>query len=270
MTDFSLPTLDYLRSVTLRHPGDCSLLGVTPDLSIYAEEIYGSDGWIAQHCLSPSGEFLESIDESEDNAGRQGASVTPLALPDVAVRSSSGWQTMWLNFAGPRHRGMRVLERIDDLVRPFSIQDRIHLSQHPALVMPPPMVLGLAESYVLAEMRTAIPGVYFVCRRLRIAHLVVPPGVDEMGEPFDYDTRVIYAAHFAARSAALDDSLIAQMQPLPGVSLMRPMDCVITGDHLLVADGGEGERVSAIHLWQLSYPVPILTAEEQRLKRIYG
>jgi len=255
-----------VRSFSLRHKGDCLLLGVTPDHHVYVEEIYGADGWIAQHHYDPDGTLIESIDESDG----QITITAPLTLPDNALKSASGWGTMWLNFAGPRHRGIRALERIDQLVRPFTLQDKIHLSTHPLLDLPAPHILGLAESYVLSEAHTAMSGLYLVCRRLRIAYLVIPPGVDEQGEAYDYDTRVLHIAHFAARTPSLDESLIDQMQPLPGIVPTRPMDCVISGDHLFIADGGGDTRLSAVHVWRLEWGVPLLTPDEKLFKQIYG
>ncbi|MBK8021451.1 MAG: hypothetical protein IPK19_08470 [Chloroflexi bacterium] len=278
MTDLILPDLEFIRTIPLKHAGDCSLLGVTPDQRIFAEEIHGSDGWLARHSLTWEGEWIASVDESNDalstcqpaTSTTGAAAHSALDLPEGTVTSASGWQTMWLNFAGPRHRGLRVLERIDAMVRPFSVQDRLRLSDHPALKLPPHLVLGLAESYVLRETPTAVLGVYFVCRRLRIAHLLPALAADDAGDPYDYDTRVLYVAHFAARNASLEDSIVDQMGPFPGITPSRPMDAVIVGDHLFVADGGEGERLSAVHIWRLSYRVEILTPEQQRLKRIFG
>lgn len=266
MTDLILPQLEYIQTHSLKHSGDCCLLAVTSDQHIYAEEIYGAEGWLAQHHLSPDGSFVATIDEDDGRTKVE----QPLPLPEDAAQPATGWHTMWLNFAGPRHRGIRSLERVDELVRPFTLQDKIHLSQHPALKMPPPMILGLAESYVLAEAKTVVPGVYFVCRRLRIAFVTGKTETDETGEPFDYDSRVIYVAHFAARSAALDESLVDQMQPLPGITPSRPMDCAIFGNQLYVADGGEADRVSAVHVWKITSSMEILTEAEKMIRRIYG
>lgn len=267
MTDVVVPQLAYIRSFLLKHSGECCLLAISPDLHIFAEEIYGEDGWLAQHHLDSDGNFVESIDE--DSGSHQ--VTAPLDLPDDSVRPASGWQTMWLNFAGPRHRGMRTLERVDELVRPFTVQDKMRLSQHPALNdVPQMMLLGLAESYVLAEARTAVPGLYFVCRRLRLAYRLAEARIDEDGEPYDYDSRVLYIAHFAAHHPALDDSLVDQMLPLPGLTPARPMDCAIFDDHLLVADGSNGDQPNAIHLWKITSQAEILSTEEKLRRKIYG
>jgi hypothetical protein len=266
MADLILPDLTYLHTFTLSHHGDCSLLGVTPAGDLFVEELYGEGGWLAQHHLSAHGMLLASIDEAE------GAHTltAPLPLPADAVRSRSGWATMWLNFAGARHRGMRALERVDDLVRPFSVQDKFRLGAHPMLNLPAPHILGLAESYVLAEANTPITGLYFVCRRARIAHVLPAPAVDDDGNPYDYDTRALYIAHFAARSAAQDESLIDQIRPMPGVTPIRPMDCAIVADRLYIADGGDPNRLSAVHVWSLDWGIDLLTPEEQLRRRIYG
>jgi hypothetical protein len=266
MDDLILPDLVHLHTFALRHPGDCSLRGITPAGEVFVEEIYGEEGWLAQHHLSPEGVFLASVDEE---AGAR--SVTEaLPVPEDAARSRSGWATMWLNFAGARHRGVRALERIDDLVRPFTIQDKIRLGAHPLLNLPAPHILGLAESYVLAEANTPITGLYFVCRRVRIAHLLPAPAIDADGQPYDYDTRVLHLAHFTARSAAADETLIDQIRPMPGVTPIRPMDCAIVGDRLYVTDGGEGDRLAALHIWKLEWGIELLTPEEKLHRRIYG
>ncbi len=266
MTDFKLPQLEYVRTIRLKHTGDCKLIGVTSDLQIYAEEIYTDDCWLAQHHVGADGEIITSIDEDHGNV-----SVTePLPVPTEMAQPSSGWQTMWLNFAGPRHRGLRALERVDALVRSMTIQDKMALSAYFKFNMPPPMLLGLAESYVISEAKTPITGLYFVCRRLRIAFVLPAPQTDEQGEPYDYDTRVIYGAHFAIRSAE-SESLLSEIDNLfPGVTPIRPMDCVITANHLIIADGGDTDRLSAVHLWRFNPELKALNDQERAIKRIYG
>lgn len=266
MDELILPLLHYVRTIPLAHEGTCSLMGITPDGHLYVEEIYGEGLWLAQHHFGPDDRLLEQVDEL---SGAVTVSV-PVAVPDHAQRSHSGWHTMWLNFAGPRHRGQRALERIDALVRPFTLQDKMHLANHPLMNMPPPHILGLAESYVLAEARLPLTGLYFVCRRLRIAHLVIPPAAEADGTPYDYDTRPLYLAHFAARTPSLDEDLIAQMQPMPHLTPTCPLDCALVGDLLYIADGGAAGRTSAVHIWRLDWGTTPLTHEDKLLKRIYG
>ena len=57
---------------------------------------------------------------------------------------------------------------------------------------------------------------------------------------------------------------------LISADLKRPMDCLIVSDRLYVADGGENDRLSAIHIFQCrdlpSRPSP----DEAQLKKLYG
>ena len=259
----SLP-VSYITSLPLKHNGDCCLLGVTPDLTIYAEEIYGDEGWVAQHALRLDGEYEQSIDEVYGiNEATQ-----PLDLPGTLIKSQTCWQTMALNFAGPRHRGLRGAERVVDLVRPLTIQEKMALVKQMQLDVLPPLVLGLGESYVLAEAMLVRPNLYFVCRRLRIAFALPEEQLDIDQQPYDYDTLVLYLAHFYDRGEEL--SFTNLLLNLTEVPLHRPMDCLRVGDHLFIADGGAEDRLSAIHVWRLDLPTDDLTYEEKLRKKIYG
>lgn len=256
--------VSYITSLPLKHNGDCCLLGVTPDLTIYAEETYDAEGWVAQHALRLDGEFVESVDE----VFGINDTLQPLPLPDALIKSQSGWQTMALNFAGPRHRGLRGPERALDLVRPLTLQEKMTLVQQLQLDLPPPLVLGLGESYVLAEAMLIRPHLYFVCRRLRIAYALPEEQLDADQQPYDYDTLVLYLAHFYDRGEELSFSdLVTDLTDVP---LHRPMDCLRLGDYLFIADGGELDRLSTIHVWRLDLPTDTLSYEEKLRKKIYG
>ncbi|HVU11577.1 MAG TPA: hypothetical protein VHD90_09875 [Phototrophicaceae bacterium] len=256
-----IPLIAHVATLTLKHPGDCSLLGVSPDETIYAEEVYGENAWVAQHALTSGSTLIESVDEAE---GTQ--EIQPLDLPDGTILSKSGWQTMALNFAGPRHRGLREPERIGDLVRPLDIQEKMALARRLRLDLPPPALLGLAESYVLAETRITPPNLYFVCRRLRLAIALPQAKLDADGQPYDYETRVLYLAHFYDGSEIPFGKLFENLTDVP---LHRPMDCLLVGSKLYIADGGDSERLSTIHIWQLDLPA-VPSREEQLMKKIYG
>lgn len=260
MTQAQTPPLEFIRTLPLKHGGDCNLLGVTPDLLIYVEEVYG-EGWLAQHALDLNGAVHQSMDEDE---GRQTA-ITPLELPDDAQRPLTGWHTMKLNFAGPRHRGMRGSERLLDLVRTLSIQEKMLVIDRLGLNTPPPLLFGLAESYVLAETPVHEPNLYIICRRLRLAYGLAEETTDAEGQPYDYDTRVLYAAHFYDRSQELDPPMDAVLDGLPGAPLHRPMDCLIAGGHLFVADGGGDARLNAVHIWRIELPPRKRRTLEERL-----
>lgn len=254
--------VSHVTTLPLKHNGDCSIIGVTPDRMIYAEEVYGDEGWVAQHALNADGAVVATVDERE-----AGGDAQPLPLPPEIAKPKTGWQTMALNFAGARHRGMREAERTLDLVQPLSIEDKMLLNERMKLNVMPPLLLGIADSYVLAEARVVRPALYFVCRRLRLAVALPETRVDEDGQPYDYETRVMYLAHFydCNEELRLRDSL----DDLTDVPLHRPMDCLLMDDKLYVADGGANDRPSAIHVWQIELP-EAPSDEEQLRRKIYG
>jgi hypothetical protein len=260
MTGFQTPPLEFLHTITLKHGGDCSLIGVTPDLTLYVEEVYG-EGWLAQHALNLNGDILQSLDEDE---GRQ-THESGLELPDDGERPQTGWHTMKLNFAGPRHRGMRGAERLLDVVRGLSVQEKMAAIERLKLEIPLPLLFGLAESYVLAEAPVDEPNLYIICRRLRLAYGLPQEQLDGDGQPYDYDTQVVYATHFYDRSQELDPPLDDVLAGLPGASLHRPMDCQIAGGHLFVADGGGETCLNAVHIWRIELPPRKRKTLEQKL-----
>ena len=263
-----IPSVSFLATLPLKHNGDCNLIGVTPgsrdDLTIYAEEVYGEEGWLAQHSLRFDGSFSASVDEFFGTA----TDLKPLALPPEIVRPKTGWHTMALNFAGPRHRGLRTPERTLDLVRPLSIQEKMALIERLKLDLMPPLLLGIGESYVLAETEIIHPNLYFVCRRVRLAVALAEARLDADDQPYDYETQVLYLAHFYEREQ--EPAITDILGDLTAVPLRRPMDCLWTGNHLFIADGGADDRLSAIHVWQIDLPGGSLSEAEKLQKKIYG
>lgn len=243
----SIPNLTYKIGIPLKYNEDCNLLGVTPDLKLYIEEIYSHDAWIAQHIYQLDGSHLAIIDE---DFGKN-TSLSPLQLPANLVRPKPGWHTMDLNFTGPRHRGLRGPERIADMVKPLSIQSKIALVERFGLPVSPPLILGLAESYVISEIELIRPHLYFVCRRLRVAYALPQSEIDSEGETYDYDTQVIYLAHFYDKNQTFDPQIEDLIDPFPGINLVRPMDCLFYENHLFIADGGNTNAKSTIHVWEI-------------------
>lgn len=239
-------SFEFVASIPLSHPGDCSLLGVSADLTIYVEEIYGEDGWIAQHALKPDKTIVASTDE---NAGVN-RNFRTLTLPRDLVCSQSCKYTKALNFSGARHRGLRESERIAETVRPLTLQTKLALIERLHLKIPPSMLLGIAESYVLAEAVMLPPDIFMVCRRLRLAFALPQVQYDNNYQPYDYDTLVVYGAH--DYNPHIDDEIPPEhaLAGLPGTSLRRPMDCIIRDHYLFIADGGINDQVSAVHIWR--------------------
>jgi hypothetical protein len=243
------PTLRHITTLPLRHNGDCTLIGVAPNFNIYVEEIYSEDGWMAQHVLNLDGQFIASVDEDSGAV----TDIDPLPLPEDIARPHTGWHTMHLNFSGPRHRGLRGPERAPDMVRPLTMPEKMLLIDHFKLDILPPMIMGLAESYVLAEAPLTRPDLFIVCRRVRVAYQLMNEAVDQANQPYDYDTLVLYLTHPHHRG---DDEppLSVALQGIEGANLSRPMDCLITDGHLFIAEGGHDDQLSSVHVWEIDYP----------------
>jgi hypothetical protein len=238
--------LFYERLIPLKHEGDCMLLAVASDGTVYVEEAYTPEVWMAQHAYAPDGTLRESQDE---DFGRC-RSVTPLMIPQGAARSQPGWNTGRLNFGGARHRGLRSEDRISELVRELAVADKLRLVERLALDVPPPMLIGLAESFVTSEAVIDYPETFVVCRRFRLAVMLPEVRSDAEGA-YDYDTRVIHTAYLAERARDFERPLLDALDGLPGAQLHRPLDCIATHDRLYVADGGAPGRVSTVHVWRL-------------------
>jgi len=83
-----------------------------------------------------------------------------------------------------------------------------------------------------------------VCRRVRVAYRLREPHAD-----YDYDSLPVYLLH----EVYPDDDVLALVDCFnddDDVVLLRPMDCLFYDGLLYVADGGEDEDVSAIHIFE--------------------
>ena len=234
----------YQNTLTLRHHGDCKILGITPDMTLYIEEIYGDDDWLAQHRMTLKGQFIRSVDDQHGHTTH----FSPLHLPDNLIRPAPITASAALNFSGPRQRGLREPERIHETVRPLTIATKMQVIQQLGLDLMPPLLLGIAESTVIAE---ALLPPLLVCRRLRLAYALTTPQRDSDGQHYDYDTHVLYVAHhYETDDFELPPEIV--FAGLPGVTLLRPMDCLAHDGYLFVADGGTPQRYSQIHIWQIA------------------
>ncbi len=249
MTDLTPPRLTYVRAIPLKHYGDAALLGVDPaQKTIYSEEIYDDDAWMARHVHGYDGTKVDSSDEDH------GKTVSPrfIDAPPEAIRSTSGWHTQSLNFHGPRHRGMREDERIIGTVRSISMMAKMRLIEHLGLDVPPPRILGLAESYVMAEIEIVRPRHYIVCRRFRLAYALPQIQHDASGQPYDYDTTIFYLLHaFDNQLMDIETPIETALEGLPGPTLKRPMDCLMADGHIFAVEGGTTGSPATIHLWRI-------------------
>jgi hypothetical protein len=237
-------TIAYQNTIPLRHDGDCKILGITPQMALYVEEIYGDDDWLAQYSLTLDNHITRLADEDHGENTR----FSRLTLPADLIRPAPITTSAALNFTGPRQRGLREPERIHEIVRPLTIATRMQVIQQLGLDLLPPMLLGIAESMVIAE--ALIPPM-LVCRRLRLDYALTTPQRDSSGQPYVYDTLVLHVAHvYETDEIELPPETV--FAGLPGVTLLRPMDCLVYNDTLIVADGGTSQHNSQIHVWQIT------------------
>lgn len=242
--------LRFVGTIALDGDGDCALLGALPDVSCVYVELYDTEHeHVVQVGVTPTGEIVARGDEA-----------TPLQPPPGVVRPRSAWTTMVLNFAGARHRGIRAEERVDELAHPMTLPEKMRVAAHLKLNIPAPMVLGWIESYSLAE-ATISKGVFCVCRRLRIAFALPQRALDA-----DYDSAPLLLAHLFFANGHEDLALDDLLHQLPDATLHRPMDCMVAGGHLLVADGGGTGHPATLHLWEIA--APNVDAQEQH--KLYG
>ena len=251
----------------LHHTGDCSILGIGEDGTAYAEELYGDDGWLAQHAISPDGVIAASVDELDGTA----LPLLPLSIPEGAIAPSRVWHTMSLNYAGPRHRGLRGLERVDELVRTLSVEDKMTLAKRLPMNISPHMLIGLAESYVLSEAQVIHPDWFIVCRRIRFAYALGEEKIDRDGLPYDYDTCVLHVSHPFNRGEDEIRLTAGVVDDFFGKPMYRPMDCALVGEQLYIGDGGDRDsgRVSRVHVLKIDRPEPPSPDDLWR-KKLYG
>lgn len=226
------PRFILQRTLQLAHCGDCALLGVDSACRVAVEEIYGD--WLAQHLYNSDGTLIESRDE-QDGANPD---FRPFTMSDDSVVPPKVERAVILNYTAGRWRGLREEDRITEIVQPLSVSEKMALTPYRI----PGSILGIAESYVLAE-AALTPGLLLVCRRVRIAHAVALQR-DADGLPYDYDTYTLHLTQWlepTADDAPLDQGIIKLAE--------RPMDLLFEGQRLYVADGGDpiSMRASALH-----------------------
>lgn len=237
----------HLASLPLRHHGDCHLLGMDAAGQIYVEELYGEDDWLAQHTLTPDGK-LHTRDEDYG-----AVSIEPFPLPESLLRPQPARHAVPLNFGGARERGLRAEDRVDALVRPLSMPEKMLLVERLRLAILPPLLLGLAASTVLAEASQPGSGAVLVCRRLRFAYALPAPRLDKQALPYDYDSIAVAAVQVYDPASGDEPPLELLFQPFCGVRFQRPQSCLRTGTRLIIADSAapdNAQSVSQIHLFE--------------------
>lgn len=127
---------------------------------------------------------------------------------------------------------------------------KIALAQRLSLDVSPPLLLGIAESRVLAETLLA-PDCRLVCRRLRVAYALPQPRRAADGVLYDYDSCALHLVHTWMPDDNGELLTEAALVGLPGARLCRPLDCLAACGYLAVADGGAPDRHATLHVWRL-------------------
>jgi len=223
-----VPDVTLCKTIPLAHISECAIAGLYADGRIAVEEFY--DDWLARSLFSADGTLLMFSDEGaheNDSAPDFDLAPFPAGLnpPPPIGRASV------LSYEIGRWRGLRDDERI---ASPYKI---------------PGVIMGTAESYVLAE-AVIRPNLSLVCRRLRIAYALATPAYDASGAPYDYDTFVLHLAQWFDPATASAANCAPLDQPRPNVGAC-PMDAMYDGSRLYVVNGGDAERLSALHLYEV-------------------
>jgi len=231
----------HLVTHELLYAGDCKLLGVTDDDDIYVEELYGDDDWLAQHRVLVDDGIVETVDEAEGN----NLEAVWLTLPDDLIATNLRNCCDILNYTGARLRGIYEDERIDDVVLPLTVQNKIELVEFMEWDVNPMQLIGIAESVVLSH--TQVEDTMIVCRRVRVAYRLLQPT-----DTHDYDSLDVYVLHSFMPEHGTSSELVDCLNDIDDVVLLRPMDCLFHKGRLYIADGGDGDDVSAIHIFEFS------------------
>lgn len=232
---------ELLATVELAHSGDCHLRGLTPEGLIFVEELYGEDDWLAQHKLSASAGIIESVDESYGS----NQITAPMKLPADIVPVSKRGLFDHLDFCGARSRGLATSERVDKLVRGISVAEKIAMTDYMGWDVDPMRLTGIAESRILST-SAMTRARYVVCRRIRVIWRLPQMQTDRHGFSYDYDSLPIHLVHDLPSDATVLPDLADCTEE---VDFCRPLDCIYALGKLYVADGGDGDVPSAVHVF---------------------
>lgn len=232
--------LRHKKQISLLHPSECIILGADSDNNFYIEEYYDYT-YIAHHQLTLDGDILETRDEASGKNTIDIFSVDDLRLKPERPRQH------FLNYTALRLRGMRQSDKVSEWVRPLPIQDKMPLLQTLNLQISPMMLMGIAESRVLAQTKLS-DDVDLVCRKIRLLIALPEPKLDSTGLPYDYDTLVIHVLHPYHHYTDHYPPLHQALKLFP--QLDKPSDCLLVNETLIIANSSDGASVSEIHLFQ--------------------
>lgn len=227
------------KRISLKHKGECFILGVSTDRKIYVEEFY-DETFAAQHEINFDGKILNSIDE---NFGRN--MITPLKVPDDSITPHTPFEHP-LNHSGLRYRGLREEEKVMEWVQALPVMNKLPLLQALNITTPPMMIFGIAESRVLSQ-TFLDETTQIICRRIRLLRALPEIQKDADSMPYDYDTISFSILHTYDIETDEYPSLHEALQSQP--ELQSPQDCLYIGNRLIVSHNGDSEKLSAIYIY---------------------
>jgi len=242
----NLTKFKHLFTVSLDSADDIALLGVLPSGAIYAEtfaeEGEEEDENVIRWRITADGQSTERFPEAHADF----ATLPPDLIEPSRVPQSHPW-----NFTGARQRGLREADRINALVRPLTIMQKMPLIAHLGLSIAPMQLLGVAESRLLAQV--VFPtGDGILCRLLRFAYALPSVAQDADGLPYDYDTLPLYLIHAYDPQAEELPPIEECLGDFAGINMSRPMDCVYHNGRLVVADAGDEDTSSQVIVFSQS------------------
>jgi len=224
--------------ISLPHTGVCGILGITPQLDLYIEEIYLPNDDIIHHHINPKGIIIQSSET--------------LKLPTTIIAPTIHPSTTQLNYTGGRTRGIREAERLQDWAKPFSIAEKMHLIQTFNLSITPMQLFGMINSVVLSSVKLQ-SNWFVVCRRIALAIALPQMQYDENRLPYDYDSHIIQTAHLYHSSWEDSPPIEAVLAGIGDTRLNGAYDCVIIDNQLFISENGNNKN-NTIHQWSIAHP----------------
>lgn len=155
-----------------------------------------------------------------------------------------------LNKTPLRLRGMRETDRISDWITPLPIIEKMPLMPKLGLSITPMQLLGMVGSTVLSTCQLQ-GNTMLVCRRVRLAYALPTPQNDADGIPYDYDTHTLYLTHEYKTKTDEAPPLHECFDPIDGITLHTPHDCLRHDDNLIILDSGTDNTPAKVHIWQI-------------------
>lgn len=220
------PTCHLSHRHTVRLSGmiDAAFIGVTAAQSVI---MAGYDAQDAAH-------YASVVDDGQ---------VNPITVvPEINTEPDAA-AGQWWHRVGARWRGLRESDRLADLVEPLTIMQKMTLIEQLGLNIPPPLLMGIAESRVHSAVMIT-PACVFVCRTVRLAVALPASQTDETGLIYDYDTIPLYLGHIDDPDNPTD---LVELVSRPMV-WRRPLECLVNAGHLFVLDVPEDGDSPAVHI----------------------